>query len=101
MELNKLNKHNIKIDNIYWERIQLYIEGHTLGLDIDDGEFFLKDVYTNKIFKPNEFKVLEKGVFRLRFNIAISDDGSYLPSGHFNIIFKNNMNILLIYLKNY
>jgi len=91
LELNKLNKHNIKIDNIYWERIQLYIEGHTLGLDIDDGEFFLKDVYTNKIFKSNEFKVLEKGVFRLRFNIAISDDGSYLPSGHFNIIFKNDI----------
>lgn len=86
-----MNKHNIKIDNIYWERIQLYIEGHTLGLDIDDGEFFLKDVYTNKIFKPNEFKVLEKGVFRLRFNIAISDDGSYLPNGHFNIIFKNDI----------
>ncbi|WP_436878835.1 CDP-glycerol glycerophosphotransferase family protein [Mammaliicoccus sciuri] len=86
-----MNKYNIKIDNIYWERIQLYIEGHTHGLDINDGEFFLKDVYTNKIFKPNEFKVFEKRAFILRFNIAISNDGSYLPSGQFKIIFKQDI----------
>ena len=32
-ERNKrLSNYEMKIDNIYWERIQLYIEGHIEGL---------------------------------------------------------------------
>ncbi|MEB7781074.1 CDP-glycerol glycerophosphotransferase family protein [Mammaliicoccus fleurettii] len=84
-----MNKYNIKIDNIYWERIQLYIEGHVNGLEIEKGNFFLKDIYSKKKLKPNEIHV-NNSFFKLRFNIAILDNGNFLPSGLFKIVFKDN-----------
>lgn len=83
-----MNKYNIKIDNIYWERIQLYIEGHVNGLDIEKGSFVLKNNSSNKELEPNEIHI-NNSLFRIRFNIATLNDGNYLPSGLFSIIFKN------------
>lgn len=34
-------KQAIHIDNIYWERVQLYIEGHSEGVDLTSGQFVL------------------------------------------------------------
>lgn len=35
-------KQAIHIDNIYWERVQLYIEGHSEGVDLTSGQFVLR-----------------------------------------------------------
>ncbi len=39
--------------------------------------------------------------FKARFNIAILDNGNYLPSGQYLLILKKNLNILLILMKYY
>lgn len=41
-------KQAIHIDNIYWERVQLYIEGHSEGVDLTSGQFVLRNFNRNK-----------------------------------------------------
>ena len=41
-------KQAIHIDNIYWERVQLYIEGHSEGVDLTSGQFVLRNLTETK-----------------------------------------------------
>ena len=40
----KLSKSKIIIDDIYWERIQLFIEGHVEALEINNKNFMLRNL---------------------------------------------------------
>ncbi|MGW7856038.1 CDP-glycerol glycerophosphotransferase family protein, partial [Staphylococcus xylosus] len=75
------------IDNIYWERIQLFIEGHTDCHRIERKKLVLRNLTETKEVEANEVKV-EGNRFKARFNIAILDNGNYLPSGQYLLILK-------------
>ncbi len=37
-------KSKIYIDKIYWERVQLFVEGHSENLDLEDSNFVLRNL---------------------------------------------------------
>ncbi|OEK34474.1 CDP-glycerol glycerophosphotransferase family protein, partial [Staphylococcus saprophyticus] len=83
-----MSNYEMKIDNIYWERIQLYIEGHIEGFEIESKKLILRNLTETKEVEANEIQT-EGNKFKARFNIAILDNGNYLPSGQYMLIFKD------------
>ncbi|WP_436854410.1 teichoic acid ribitol-phosphate polymerase TarL [Staphylococcus caeli] len=88
-----MNKSKIIIDNIYWERIQLFIEGHVEDITINKKQFVLRNLTETKELKANDVKI-EGNQFRARFNVAILDDGNYLPSGEYLIVYKGDFDYI-------
>ncbi|MDW3870497.1 teichoic acid ribitol-phosphate polymerase TarL [Staphylococcus saprophyticus] len=84
-----MSKSKIIIDNIYWERIQLFIEGHVEDIKLNKKNFVLRNLTETKELKANDVKV-EGKQFKARFNVAILDDGNYLPSGEYLIVYKGD-----------
>ncbi|WP_436867783.1 CDP-glycerol glycerophosphotransferase family protein, partial [Staphylococcus shinii] len=82
-----MDNYKLTIDNIYWERIQLFIEGHTDCNRIERKKLVLRNLTETKEVEANEVKV-EGNRFKARFNIAILDNGNYLPSGQYLLILK-------------
>ena len=41
----------------YWERVQLYIEGHSEGVDLTSGQFCSEEFNQNKTLEANEMKI--------------------------------------------
>ncbi len=85
-----MNNQKLKIDNIYWERVQLFIEGHAENIEINNKNFVLRNLTETKEMKANEVQFNDEGKFKIRFNVAILDNGNYLPSGEYLLIYKNN-----------
>ncbi len=83
-----MNGYKLIIENIYWERIQLFIEGHTEGLEIERKKLILRNLTETKEVVANDVTV-DGNKFKARFNIAILDNGNYLPSGQYLLIFKD------------
>ena len=79
----------MKIDNIYWERIQLFIEGHAESFEIERKKLVLRNLTETKEVEANDVKI-DGNKFKARFNIAILDNGNYLPSGQYLLIFKGD-----------
>lgn len=75
------------IDNIYWERIQLFIEGHVENIELNNKSLTLRNLTETKEVQANNVE-LKGNYFKARFNIAILDNGNYLPSGQYLIIYK-------------
>jgi CDP-ribitol ribitolphosphotransferase len=72
-----LKKYTLQVDNIYWERIQLFIEGSIDSEDeITNKNFILRNLTETKEVKANEVKI-EGQRFIARFNVAILDDGNF------------------------
>lgn len=88
-----MSKSKIIIDNIYWERIQLFIEGHVEDIKLNKKNFVLRNLTETKELKANDVKV-EGKQFKARFNVAILDDGNYLPSGENLIIYKGDFDYI-------
>lgn len=42
-----LTNRKLYIDNIYWEKSAAFIEGHSEGIDINQGEFLLRNLIEN------------------------------------------------------
>lgn len=84
-----MNNYKLKVDNIYWERIQLFIEGHTEDFEIERKNLILRNLTETKEVKANDVEIRGK-YFKARFNIAILDNGNYLPSGQYLLIHKND-----------
>ena len=53
----KLSKSKIIIDDIYWERIQLFIEGHVEALEINNKNFMLRNLTETKELYANDVKI--------------------------------------------
>lgn len=75
------------IDNIYWERIQLFIEGHVENIELNNKSLILRNLTETKEVQANNVE-LNGNYFKARFNIAILDNGNYLPSGQYLLIYK-------------
>ena len=82
-----LIKTKLYIDNIYWERVQLFIEGHVDNLHIEKSEFVLRNLTETKELKANQVEINENR-FICRFNVAILDNGYYLSSGQYLLVNK-------------
>lgn len=83
-------KQAIHIDNIYWERVQLYIEGHSEGVDLTSGQFVLRNLTETKTLEANEMKI-DGNTFICRFNVAILDDGYYLPMDKYLFVYHDQL----------
>ncbi|KIJ87945.1 teichoic acid biosynthesis protein [Staphylococcus saprophyticus] len=88
-----MSKSKIIIDNIYWERIQLFIEGHVEDIKLNKKNFVLRNLTETKELKANDVKV-EGNQFKARFNVAILDDGNYLPPGEYLIVYKGDFDYI-------
>ena len=88
-----LTNRKLYIDNIYWERVQLFIEGHSEGIDINQGEFLLRNLIETKELKANNVEI-KGNKFSCRFNVAILNDGYYLPSGKYLLVNKQNVDYI-------
>ncbi|NWK85318.1 CDP-glycerol glycerophosphotransferase family protein [Staphylococcus sp. GSSP0090] len=88
-----MSKSKIIIDNIYWERIQLFIEGHVEDIKLNKKNFVLRNLTETKELKANDVKI-EGNQFKARFNVAILDDGNYLPSGEYLIVYKSDLDYI-------
>ncbi|MDN6640935.1 MAG: CDP-glycerol glycerophosphotransferase family protein [Tetragenococcus sp.] len=83
----------IVIDEIYWERVQLFISGHAENLDISRGNFILRNLMETKALSANGVKI-EDNHFVCRFDVAILDDGSYLPSGQYLLVDQQELDYI-------
>lgn len=81
------------IDNIYWERVQLFIEGHSEDIDIKQGKFLLRNLIETKELEANSVEIKDNK-FTCRFNVAILDDGYYMPSGEYLLINKQELDYI-------
>ncbi|MFQ3844349.1 teichoic acid ribitol-phosphate polymerase TarL [Staphylococcus pseudoxylosus] len=88
-----MSKSKIIIDNIYWERIQLFISGHVEDIELDKKRFVLRNLTETKELKANDVKI-NGNQFVARFNVAILDDGNYLPSGEYLIVYKGDFDYI-------
>lgn len=88
-----MKRSKIVIDRIYWERVQLYIEGHSENLDILNSTFILRDFTEQNVFAANHVKI-EGNKFVCRFNVAILDNGSYLQSGEYLLVNKQGLDYI-------
>ena len=88
-----MSKAKIIIDNIYWERIQLFISGHVEDIELNKKRFVLRNLTETKELKANDVKI-NGNQFVARFNVAILDDGNYLPSGEYLIVYKGDFDYI-------
>lgn len=86
-------KNKLYIDNIYWERVQFFIEGHAEGINIKEGDFLLRNLTETKELKANNVEISDNN-FTCRFNVAILDDGYYLPSGEYLLVNKQDLDYI-------
>ncbi|PXA61277.1 CDP-glycerol--poly(glycerophosphate) glycerophosphotransferase, partial [Staphylococcus pseudintermedius] len=75
---------------IYLERVQLYIEGHSEGVDLTSGQFVLRNLTETKTLEANEMKI-DGNTFKCRFNVAILDDGYYLPMDKYLFVYRDQL----------
>lgn len=81
----------ILITDIYWERVQLYIEGKVTNVDLSHTDFILRNLTETRVYKPHAVTI-DGDQFTCRFNIAILNEGSYLPSDEYMFVgFSENM----------
>lgn len=52
-----LVKSKIYIDKIYWECVQLFVEGYSENLDLEDSNFVLRNLIEICIMKVNDVKI--------------------------------------------
>ncbi|UXR71998.1 MULTISPECIES: teichoic acid ribitol-phosphate polymerase TarL [unclassified Staphylococcus] len=85
-----MSNNNLKVDNIYWERVQMYVEGHGIDFDFSNKTLVLRNLTETIEMVANDVQI-EGQKFKARFNVAILNDGDYLPSDEYLIVFKGEM----------
>lgn len=83
----------VYIDNIYWERVQLYIEGHFQDLNNKKNHFVLRNLTESKELQPHGVEI-KGNKFKCRFNVAILDDGYYLPGDKYLLVNKSDLDFI-------
>lgn len=77
------------ITELYWERIQLHVKGKIENISLENYTFSFRTLTDEFHFSPTGIK-MEGNTFDLRFNIAILNDGNYLPSGDYLLSLYNS-----------
>lgn len=75
------------INNIYYERVQLFIEGTFSEQPEKNVKFYLRNLTETLKFEAHQV-ILDGAHFKLRFNVAILDDGNYLTPDQYLIVAK-------------
>lgn len=88
-----MSKYKLKVVNIYWERIQLFIEGYAEDIEIVSNGFILRNLTETKELQANDVKI-DGNHFIARFNVAILDDGNYLPSDQYLLVYKGKFDYI-------
>ncbi|EGQ3357512.1 CDP-glycerol glycerophosphotransferase family protein [Staphylococcus pseudintermedius] len=88
-----MSDQNFIIDNFYWKRVQLYIEGHFKNSEETSNCFFLRNLTESIEVKANDVQ-FKDNKFIARFNIAILNEGDYLPSGEYILIYKKGFDYI-------
>ena len=70
-----MTKQNIFIDDIYWERVQLFVKGHFEGVK-PTRNFLLRNLTETKLLNANHVNI-QGSTFEARFNIAILEKGNF------------------------
>ncbi|HHW5499845.1 TPA: teichoic acid ribitol-phosphate polymerase TarL [Staphylococcus aureus] len=86
-------KSKIYIDKIYWERVQLFVEGHSENLDLEDSNFVLRNLTETRTMKANDVKI-DGNQFVCRFNVAILDNGYYLPEDKYLLVNEQELDYI-------
>ncbi|MCD0651547.1 CDP-glycerol glycerophosphotransferase family protein [Staphylococcus aureus] len=86
-------KSKIYIDKIYWERVQLFVEGHSENLDLEDSNFVLRNLTETRTMKANDVKIYGNQ-FVCRFNVAILDNGYYLPEDKYLLVNEQELDYI-------
>ena len=83
-----MDKKKVVIDAIEWRRVQLYIFGHVENSEVIHPDFQLRNFTETKNIQANsvEFDGIQ---FICRFNVAIADEGFYLPNGEYLLIYHD------------
>ncbi|MDS3975613.1 CDP-glycerol glycerophosphotransferase family protein [Staphylococcus epidermidis] len=79
-----MTKQNIFIDDIYWERVQLFVKGHFEGVK-PTRNFLLRNLTETKLLNANHVNI-QGSTFEARFNIAILEKGNFLGTGNYILI---------------
>ncbi len=79
-----MTKQNIFIDDIYWERVQLFVKGHFEGVK-PTRNFLLRNLTETKLLNANHVNI-QGSTFEARFNIAILEKGNFLSTGNYILI---------------
>lgn len=80
-----MNNTSLVIDHLSWERVQFFVEGHIENGEFIDPIFTLRNLTETKELKANEVNINDNR-FKCRFNIAILDNGEYLPKGQYLLV---------------
>ncbi|MDR5604046.1 CDP-glycerol glycerophosphotransferase family protein, partial [Staphylococcus coagulans] len=84
-----MSNYKLKVDNIYWERVQLFIEGHAENYEIKSNNVVLRNFTETTEVRANGVEI-DGNKFKIRFNVAILDNGNYLPADQYLLIFKDD-----------
>lgn len=84
-----MSNYKLKVDNIYWERVQLFIEGHAENYEIKSSNVVLRNFTETTEVRANGVEI-DGNKFKIRFNVAILDNGNYLPADQYLLIFKDD-----------
>jgi CDP-ribitol ribitolphosphotransferase len=86
--VKKFPRHEGKVlvDDIYWERVQIYIKGRLEFENISEGLFIFKNKKNNKTFNIKNVKIKENE-FVCRFNIATVNESLLIP-GKYLLVYE-------------
>lgn len=80
-----MNNTSIVIEQLSWERVQFFVEGRIENGQFNHPKFVLRNLTETKVLEANEV-TLHGNQFKCRFNIAILDDGNYLPEDQYLLV---------------
>ncbi|OFP04332.1 MULTISPECIES: CDP-glycerol glycerophosphotransferase family protein [Staphylococcus] len=86
-----MNKPKVIVNEIFWERIQIYLKGYIQQSQIAQGYFFLYDTVNEKYLELHNVQFAENE-FICRFNIATVNNGMHLNIGDYALVYMEKGN---------
>ncbi|QLK86826.1 teichoic acid ribitol-phosphate polymerase TarL [Staphylococcus sp. 17KM0847] len=88
-----MSGYKLIVDNIYWQRVQMFVEGYAMNLNLKSMRVILRNLTETTEVEANDI-VIKGDRFRVRFNVAILNDGNYLPSDQYLLVFQDDMDYI-------
>ena len=83
-----MKERKVIIDNIRWERVQLFIEGHFENDTFIAPKFYLRNLDESKKMTANDV-IFENSSFKARFSLSNINNGNYLPADDYLIVIED------------
>lgn len=81
------------ITKIYWERVQIYIEGYVKNIELQASNFLIQNLTETISLKPNEIRINGMN-FICRINTVNIYKGNYLPQDRYLLVVQNEYKII-------